>query len=83
MIATTQAGAPPYRAGTPVPRSAKYAGIHAGHHFPFQMMYLFGGELFPLCPQCDDAVTYVEVIRSRRRDRPSAAVRSAAPLHVV
>jgi hypothetical protein len=46
------------------------------------MMHLFGGELFPRCPQCGDALTYVKVIRSRRRDRPTA-IRSVAPLHVV
>ena len=83
MIAKSEAGAPPYRAGTPVPRSAKYAGLHAAHHLPFQMMHLFGGELFPRCPQCGDSVTYVEVIRSRRRERPAPAVRSAAPLYAV
>ncbi len=83
MIAKNESGFPPYRAGTPVPRSAKYAGLHQGHHLPFQMMHLFGGELFPRCPQCGEAVTYVEVIRSRRRDRPPVSVRSAAPLHAV
>ena len=73
---------PPYPAGAFVPRSAKYAGIHQGHYLPFQMMHLFGGEQFPHCPQCGDGVSYVEVIRSRRRERP-ATVRSAAPLHAV
>jgi hypothetical protein len=72
----------PYHAGEIVPRSAKYAGIHETHYLPFQMMHLFGGERFPRCPQCGDAVCYVEVIRARRRDRPAAA-RSAASLHVV
>jgi hypothetical protein len=84
MIARDETSAPPpYRAGTPVPRSAKYAGLHEGHHFPYQMMHLFGGEPFPHCPQCGDAVTYVEVVRSRRRDRPAMAARSAAPLRPV
>jgi hypothetical protein len=83
MIVKNEPGFPPYRAGMPVPRSARYAGLHEGHHLPFQMMHLFGGELFPRCPQCADAVTYVEVIRARRRDRPPAPVRSAAPLHAV
>jgi hypothetical protein len=73
----------PYRAGMPVPRSAKYAGLHEGHYLPYQMMHLFGGEPFPRCPQCGDAVTYVEVVRSRRRDRSGSAVRSAAPLRAV
>ena len=72
-----------YRAGSAVPRSAKYAGVHEGHHLPYQMMHLFGGEPFPRCPQCGDAVTYVEVIPARRRDRPATAARSAAPLHAV
>lgn len=82
MFQSDAPGSPPYPAGAPVPRSAKYAALHEGHHLPFQMMHLFGGEAFPRCPQCGDAVTYVEVIRSRRRDRPPAS-RSAAPLHVV
>jgi hypothetical protein len=73
----------PFRAGTLVPRSARYAGLHEGHHLPFQMMHLFGGEPFPRCPQCGDAVTYVEVIRSRRWDRPAGAARSAAPLRAL
>jgi hypothetical protein len=84
MIGGDEMQAPvPFRAGTPVPRSAKYAGLHEGHYLPYQMMHLFGGEPFPRCPQCGDAVTYVEVIRSRRRDRPATAVRSAAPLRVL
>lgn len=82
MIASNGSGHLPYRAGDPVPRSAKYAGIHDGHHLPFQVMHLFGGERFPRCLQCGEAVRYVEVIRSRRRDRPPAS-RSAAPLHAV
>ena len=40
-------GPVPFRAGTPVPRSAKYAGLHEGHYLPYQMMHLFGGEPFP------------------------------------
>ena len=83
MIVKNEPGFPPYRAGMPVPRSARYAGLHEGHHLPFQLMHLFGGELFPRCPQCGDAVTYVEVIRARRRDRPPAPVRSGAPFHAV
>ncbi len=82
MIQKDAPGPPPHPAGAPVPRSAKYAGLHQGHHLPFQMMHLFGGEHFPQCPQCGDAVTYVEVIRSRRRERPGAA-RSAAPRHAI
>jgi hypothetical protein len=82
MVQTDAMGASPYAAGAVVPRSAKYAAIHQGHHLPFQMMHLFGGEAFPRCPQCGDAVTYVEVIRSHRRDRP-AVPRSGAPLHVI
>jgi hypothetical protein len=79
MIDRDETEAPvPYPAGTPVPRSAKYAGLHEGHYLPYQMMHLFGGEPFPRCPQCGDAVTYVEVLRSRRRERPATAVRSAA-----
>jgi hypothetical protein len=69
MHQTDASGEPPFAAGTAVPRSARYAAIHEGHHLPFQMMHLFGGELFPACPQCGDAVTYVEVIRARRRER--------------
>ncbi len=83
MIPRNAGEAPPYRAGTPVPRSAKYAGLHEGHHLPFQMMHLFGGELFPRCPECGDAVSYVEVIRARRRLAPPSAARSGAPLHAV
>jgi hypothetical protein len=84
MIIRDETGTPPpYRAGTKVPRSAKYAGVHEGHHLPYQMMHLFGGEPFPRCPQCGDAVVYVEVIPSRRRDRPATAVRSTAPLRAV
>jgi hypothetical protein len=56
--------------------------MHRGHHLPYQMMRLFGGEQFPRCPDCGDAVTYVEVIRSRHRDRP-AAIRSTAALRAV
>jgi hypothetical protein len=82
MLQTDSSGHPPYPAGAVVPRSAKYAAMHRGHHLPYQMMHLFGGELFPRCPDCGDTVTYVEVIHSRRRDRPSA-VRSTAPLHAV
>lgn len=82
MIAKDDSGAPPYRAGTPVPRSAKYAGLHQGHHLPFQIMLLFGGERFPRCPQCGDAVTYAEVVRARRRDRPTAG-RSDAQLRAL
>lgn len=73
---------PPYPAGEIVPRSAKYAAIHEGHYLPFQMMHLFGGEYFPPCPQCGSAVIYVEVLRSRRRDRP-AVPRSTAQLHAL
>ncbi len=80
MILKEDSGQPPYLAGATVPRSAKYAAIHEGHYLPFQMMHLFGGEPFPRCPQCGDAVTYVEVIRSRRRAGPSWT-RSSAPLH--
>jgi|RhiMetdeSRZDD1v2_1073273.scaffolds.fasta_scaffold32056_7 hypothetical protein len=83
MISSSESSSPPFGAGTPVPRSAKYAGIHQGHHLPFQMMHLFGGELFPRCPQCGDAVSYVEVLRSRRRDRASVSGRSGTPLHAV
>lgn len=82
LVQRDDPGPPPYPAGALVPRSAKYAGIHEGHYLPFQMMHLFGGEHFPRCPQCGDAVSYVEVIRSRRRERPTT-VRSAAPLHAV
>jgi len=82
MTAKNESEQPPYRAGEVVPRSAKYAGLHGAHYLPFQMMHLFGGERFPRCPQCGDGVTYVEVIRARRRDRPPAS-RSAASLHVV
>ena len=84
MIGKDEGGAPaPYQAGSPVPRSAKYAGLHEGHHLPYQMMHLFGGERFPRCAQCGDAVTYVEVLRSRRRDRLATAARSATPLHAL
>lgn len=76
MLSKSESDAPPYPAGAVVPRSAKYAGIHEGHYLPFQMMHLFGGESFPRCPQCGDAVTYVEVIRSRRR---VPAVRATPP----
>jgi hypothetical protein len=82
MFQPDNSGPPPYAAGAAVPRSAKYAAIHQGHHLPFQMMHLFGGEAFPRCPQCGDAVSYVEVLRSRRRAGPLAS-RSAAPLHIV
>jgi hypothetical protein len=82
MFQSDASGAPPYTAGAPVPRSAKYAAIHEGHHLPFQMMHLFGGEAFPRCPQCGDSVRYVEIIRSPRRDRPTVP-RSTAPLHIV
>ena len=67
MLPKDDAATPPFRARAVVPRSAKYAGIHEGHYLPFQMMHLFGGEQFPSCPQCGEAVTYVEVIRARRR----------------
>lgn len=81
-------GDAPFPAGAIVPRSARYAGIHSGHHLPLQMMSLFGGERFPHCPQCRDAVTYVEVIRARRRERLTALrssepLRGPAPLHAV
>jgi hypothetical protein len=82
MLQTDTSGQPPYPAGAAVPRSAKYAAMHRGHHLPYQMMRLFGGEQFPRCTDCGDAVTYVEVIRSRHRDRP-AAIRSTAALRAV
>jgi hypothetical protein len=82
LLEKDETGLPPYSADALVPRSAKYAGLHKGHYLPFQMMYLFGGERFPRCPQCGDAVGYVEVVRSRRRERPPT-LRSAAPLHAV
>jgi len=82
LLQTEEPGHPPYPAGALVPRSAKYAGTHQGHYLPFQMMHLFGGEQFPRCPQCGEGVTYVEVIRSRRRERP-ATIRSTAPLYAV
>ncbi|HEV8674937.1 MAG TPA: hypothetical protein VGX21_12895 [Methylomirabilota bacterium] len=73
MLEPGVSGQPPFPAGARVPRSAKYAAIHEGHHLPFQMMHLFGGEQFPSCSLCGEAVTYVEVIRSRRRERTFGA----------
>src|SRR5262249_18699211 len=70
MIARDDSGAAPYRAGMPVPRSAKYAGLHQGHHLPFQIMLLSGGGRSPGGPRCGDAAASPGVARARRRDRP-------------
>jgi hypothetical protein len=82
MLESDSPGSPPYPAGATVPRSSRYVAMHRGHHLPYQMMNLFGGEQFPRCPECGDTVSYIEVIRARRRDH-SAAARSSAPLRAV